>query len=177
VDEIVVDAEQDADHAAVDEVARRAFAGRPEVSDMVSAIRASPRFQQGIAFVARVENRVVGFVMLSGTDLVDDVQGRREVLTLTPLAVVPECERRGIGSALVRAALDEAERRGEPLVFVQGSSRYYGRLGFRSAIEHGISIDLPEWRRAGAQVYLLSSYDSSITGRIEYPPEIAAVSD
>jgi putative acetyltransferase len=174
VDDFVIEAEQDADHAPVDDVVRRAFAGRPEVAEMVAAIRASPRFRPGLALVARVGDRVAGFVMLSGTDLVDDAGGRREVLTLTPLAVAPECERRGIGSALVRAALEEAERRGEPLVVLEGSRRYYGRLGFTFAPEHGISMD---WAREGAQVYLLSGYDPRIRGRVEYPPEIAAVAD
>jgi putative acetyltransferase len=174
VDDFVIEAEQDADHAPVDDVVRRAFAGRPEVAEMVAAIRASPRFRPGLALVARVGDRVAGFVMLSGTDLVDDAGGRREVLTLTPLAVAPECERRGIGSALVRAALEEAERRGEPLVVLEGSPRYYGRLGFTFAPEHGISMD---WAREGAQVYLLSGYDPRIRGRVEYPPEIAAVAD
>lgn len=172
----VIEAEHDADHATVDDVVRRAFAHHPEVADMVAAIRASPRFRPGLALVARVGDTAAGFVMLSGTDLVDDAGGRREVLSLTPLAVAPEYERRGIGSALVRAALAEAERRGERLVVLEGSPRFYGRLGFKFAPEHGISIDLPDWAREGAQVYLLSSYDPRIRGRVEYPPEIAAVS-
>jgi putative acetyltransferase len=77
-----------------------------------------------LAFVARRFARVVGFVMLSGTDLLGDNGTCREVLTLTPLAVDPEFERQGIGSALVRAALDAADRHGEPLVVLEGSPRY-----------------------------------------------------
>jgi putative acetyltransferase len=176
VDDFVIETEQLTDHAAIDNVVRRAFAHHPEVPDMVTAIRTSPRYRPGLAFVARVGDKVAGFVMLSGTDLVDDGGTRREVLTLTPLAVLPEYERRGIGSSLVRAAIEEADRRGEPLVVLEGSPRYYGRLGFKFAPEHGISIDLPECRREGAQVYLLSSYDPRIRGRIEYPPAIAALS-
>jgi predicted N-acetyltransferase YhbS len=53
VDEFAIEAEQDADHAAVDEVVRRAFAGRPEVADMVAAIRASPRFRPGSSWNRR----------------------------------------------------------------------------------------------------------------------------
>jgi putative acetyltransferase len=175
VDDFVVEAERGADLAWVDDVVRRAFAPRSEVADMVAAIRASPRFRPGLALVARVGDRVAGFVMLSGTDLVDDAGRRREVLTLTPLAVAPEYERRGIGSALVRAALAEAERRGEPLVVLEGSPRYYGRLGFKPAPEYGISIDLPDWAREGAQVYLLSTYHPRIRGRVDYPAEISAI--
>ncbi len=164
-----------ADGSAVDAVVRRAFAHHPEVADMVGAIRVSPRHRPGLAFVARADSTVVGFVMLSGTDLVDEVGVRREVLTLTPLAVLPEWQRRGIGAALVRAALREADRRGEPVVLLEGSPRYYGRLGFERAAAHGITLDLPDWAPPGAaQVYRLSGHDPAVRGRVEYPPAIAA---
>jgi putative acetyltransferase len=116
--------------------------------------------------------------MLSGTDLVDGASRRHEVLTLTPLAVAPAYGRRGIGSALVRAALAEAERRDEPVVVLEGSPDYYGRLGFEPASRHGISIDLPDWASPeSAQVCVLSNYDPSLRGRVEYPPAIAAITE
>jgi putative acetyltransferase len=115
--------------------------------------------------------------MLSGPDVVADAAVRCEVLTLTPLAVTPEYERRGIGSALVRAASEEAERRDEPLVVLQGSPRYYGRLGLRFAPAHGISIDLPDWRREARRCTCCPHDDPCIRGRVEYPPETAAVTE
>lgn len=176
MDDFVIEAERLADHAAVGEVLRRAFAHQPGVADMVAAIRVSPRYRAGLALVARVGPQVVGFVMLSGTDLVDEAGTRREVLTLTPLAVAPEYQRHGIGTALVRTAMQEADQRGEPLVVLEGSPRYYGRLGFSFAPTHGISIELPHWApREAAQVCPLSSYDPIVRGRVEYPPEIAAL--
>ena len=56
---------------------------------------------------------------------------------LGPLAVHPSHQRRGIGSALVRAGLAELARRGTAHVFLLGSPRYYGRFGF--AAEHRVS--------------------------------------
>ena len=142
---------------------------------MVAAIRASPRYRPDLALVARASDQVVGFVMLSGTDLVDDGGGRREVLALTPLAVLPEYEGRGIGSELVRAALVEADHHGEPLVVLEGSPRFYGRLGFVFAPMHGIALDLPNWApREAAQAFLLSNYDPRVRGRVDYSPAIAA---
>jgi putative acetyltransferase len=174
---VLIRTERAADHAAVADVVRRAFVDEPQVVGMVSAIRESSRSRSGLAFVARVEGEIVGFVMCSGTDLVDDDGTIRDVLTLTPLAVVPEFQRRGIGSALVGAAIREADRRHEPLVVLEGSPRYYARLGFRFAPDFGIHIDLPDWApREAAQVYPLSSYDPQVRGRVEYPPAIAALS-
>jgi putative acetyltransferase len=176
VRDIVVESERSRDADAVDHVVRRAFAHQPGVAEMVTAIRASPRYRDGLAFVARADAEVVGFVMLSGTDLVDDDETRREVLTLTPLAVLPEFQRRGIGAALVRAALAAADHDGEPLVVLEGSPHYYGRLGFAPATAHGIVIDLPDWAPPeAAQVYRLSGYDPSIRGRVDYPPVVAAL--
>jgi putative acetyltransferase len=175
-DDLVVEAEQPADHDAIGEVVGRAFAHHPEVAGMVAAIRASRRYRREFALVARVHSALVGFVMLSGTDLVYDAGSRREVLTLTPLAVLPEYERRGIGSALVRAGLEEADQRGEPLVVLEGSPRFYGRLGFEPAAAHGLSITLPDWAPPeAAQVCRLASYDARFRGRIDYPPAIRAI--
>ena len=58
---------------------------------------------------------------------------------------------------------------------LQGSPHYYGPHRFKFAPEHPISIDLPDWVREGAQVYLPSSYHPGIRGRVEYPPEIEAL--
>jgi putative acetyltransferase len=178
VADVLIETEQAADYPAIAEVVRRAFVDEPRVVGMVSAIRQSSRYRNGLAFVARVGGQIVGFVMLSGTDLIDDDRTYRDVLTLTPLAVLPEFQRRGIGAALVGTAIAEADRRREPLVVLEGSPQYYGRLGFRFAPDFGIHIDLPDWApREAAQVYPLSNYDPQIIGRIHYPPAIAALPD
>lgn len=176
--DVIIEPERPEDGSAIDTVVRRAFEHQPAVADMVAAIRRSPRYRPGLALVARSAAETVGFVMLSGTDLVDPSGERRDVLTLTPLAVAPEHQRRGIGSALVRAALHSAQRLDEPLVVLEGNPGYYARLGFRFAGGQGISIDLPDWAPPeAAQVFLLSAYDPAITGRVEYPPAIADVTD
>jgi len=60
-------------------------------------------------------------------------------------------------------------------VVLEGSPRYYGRLGFRFALDHGISIELPDWAPPeAAQVYLLANYEPNVRGRVDYPPSIAA---
>lgn len=96
---------------------RRAFHEQLGVADMVAAIRASAQYEPGLTLVARQADQVVGFTMISHAELVDDEGGRQDVLTLSPLAVHPDHERHGIGSALVREVLSLADAR------FDGSSR------------------------------------------------------
>ena len=67
-------------------------------------------------------------------------------LGLGPLAVAPEHQRQGIGSALVRRAVELAQERGTSAVFVLGAPHYYGRLGFDAAAPFGwrCTYDAPE---------------------------------
>jgi putative acetyltransferase len=169
-------AENTDDRAAVRDVVARAFASQPEVPDFVDAIRASDNYVPDLALVAEVGRAVAGFVMCSYATLVDG-DTRHRVLTLSPLAVAPEHQRRGIGAALVEAEAYRAAERGEPLIVLEGSPRYYGRLGFDHSVTYGIQIDLPDWAAAeAAQVRRLPAYDPAIRGRLEYPPAFAALS-
>jgi putative acetyltransferase len=133
---IVIEPERPADHAAIRAVVLAAFADQPSVAELVELIRASPEYLPELALVARVDGAVAGFVMVSHAELSGESGQRHRILTLSPLAVVPALQGRGIGSALVPAALAEAERLGEPLVVLEGSPRYYPRFGSRCRTGH-----------------------------------------
>lgn len=169
--DVVIEPERPEDHAAIGEVVRAAFSHHQTVPRLVELIRASPQYLPELALVARRDGAVVGHVMISRAQLVDDESGlTHDVLTLSPLAVAPSAQSQGVGSALVRGALELAERRPEPLVTLEGSPRYYPRFGFRDCREVGVTIDLPDWApREAGQVYLLPSYVPSVRGRLVYP--------
>src|SRR6516162_11196633 len=78
---------------------------------------------EGLSFVARATRRLIGAVQLW------DVSAGpgRPALTLGPLAVAADCRNRGVGTALVRSALDAARRRGHRIVLLVGDASYYGR--------------------------------------------------
>lgn len=175
---MVIEPERPSDHAAVRTVVGAAFADEPAVVDLVELIRASPEYVPSLALVARVDDEVAGFVMVSRAELVSDSGSRYRVLTLSPLAVAPAMQGRGIGSALVPAALDAAERLGgEQLVVLEGSPRYYPRFGFRDSRSFGIQLPLPESVPAEAgMVFPLSAYDGQARGQVVYPPAFAVVS-
>jgi hypothetical protein len=96
---------------------------------------------------------------------------QRQIANLSPLGVVPEFQRRGIGTALVQEVTARADSRGESLVVLEGKPEFYGRLGFEHSVPCGIHIALLSWARPeAAQVLRLSNYDPSIRGHVSYPP-------
>lgn len=156
------------DEMAIADLVERAF-GSPAEARLVEAIRASPGYIAELALVALVDDRIVGHVMISQCTLIDG-DTERGIVMLSPLAVDPSHQGRGVGSALVRAVCDGADERGEPIVVLEGDPRYYSRLGFGPAAEHGIALPLPDWAPpAAAQVLRLSHDDPNLRGTVIYP--------
>jgi predicted N-acetyltransferase YhbS len=96
----------------------------------VRFVKASERLREGrlpeLSIVAAEGRRLVGTVRLW---CVSAGPGRPALL-LGPLAVAPDCRRRGIGSTLVQQALRESTRRGHRAVLLVGDAPYYERFGF-----------------------------------------------
>ena len=162
-----VRAERDDDRDVIRAVVAAAFDPDDEVAGLVDALRRSPAFLPGLSLVATVDGAVVGHVLLTAAELVDERAGRHRVLVLSPLSVLPQQQRRGAGAALVREALARADAEGEELVVLQGSPRYYPRFGFRDSRTLGISMALPEWAPPEAGMACpLSAYRPSTRGRL-----------
>lgn len=122
--------ETDKDRDAIREVVRRAF-GDEAVVHLVDRLRGDGLV---IASLVAIEGeRVVGHVMFT-TLAVETDSGPIPAATLSPLAVVPEHQRRGIGSALVRHGLEVCHERGRTAAVVLGHPEYYPRFGFSAAL-------------------------------------------
>lgn len=154
------------DHAAVRRVVTDAFGDEgPQVAGLVEALRAADRVVREL--VAEAGGEVVGHVGLSRS-WVDAPERLVDVLVLSPLAVAPDHQHRGLGGTLVAAALDAAAEEGSPAVFLEGSPDYYGRRGFERASARGFvrpSVRIPD---PAFQVALLPSYEPWMTGALVY---------
>jgi putative acetyltransferase len=162
----VIRVARDEDWPAIVEVHRRAFVDDPMVPGLVEELRRGGYSVPRLAFVAVADDRVVGNVMSSWVSL---AESERRFLQLSPLGVLPEYQRRGFGGALVRATLEGARALGEPLVFVEGNPRYYGRFGFARADELGWlppAEALYDW---AFQVALLDERAELPRGQVVYP--------
>ena len=116
--DVVIRPETPADRAAVRDVVLRAFGpGEEVVADLVDALRDLPG--EPMSYLAEVDGDPVGHVMLS-TSLLDAPRRLVDVLVLSPLGVVPEFQRRGVGAGLIDTAMAAARAHGAPLLFLEG---------------------------------------------------------
>jgi len=93
-----------------------------------------------LAFSAKnASGRVVGTVRLWHIS----AGAKRPALLLGPLAVHPSFRRKGIGSALVRAALAKAQALGHAAVLLVGDEPFYRRFGFSRALTEQLRLPGP----------------------------------
>ena len=125
---ILVRPEADGDSEAIRAVHLAAFDTSGE-ADLVDRLRADGDSE--ISLVAELSGEVVGHVLLSRMSVSGDGRTYR-ALGLGPVAVRPGAQDGGVGSALIRTALAEAEALGVDVLFVVGDPDYYYRFGFTS---------------------------------------------
>lgn len=151
----------DSDAAVAWEIHRAAFERELE-ADLAERLRTDGDLRPELSFVALAEGTVVGHVAMS-TGRVGD----RPVPALGPIGVLPKHQGRGIGSALVHAAVAAADALGEQCVVLLGSTRYYARFGFGPAAP--IEPPDPEWGEH-FQVRRLTAWDGTLAGVFRYAP-------
>jgi putative acetyltransferase len=138
---MLIRTERGTDRAAVHAVNAAAFP-TPAEADLVDALRRQAR--PLVSLVAERDGTVVGHILFSPLSL-----GERSdpgIMGLAPMAVAPEHQRSGIGSALVRAGLDACRELGFAAVVVLGHPEYYPRFGFVPSVRYGIrsEYDVPD---------------------------------
>ncbi len=157
------------DHDAVRMLLLDAFNGDDVPSRLVELLRDSSANVPGMAFVATVGERIVGYAKLT----ILEIHGDRSfvALNLTPVGVAADHQGRGIGRMLVEHALRAAEEESAaPLVIVEGDPSHYQRYGFRRASAADIERPSPRIPDAAFQFRPLSRYHpDQHRGRAEYP--------
>jgi putative acetyltransferase len=143
------------DEAGVRHVNERAFP-TPIEADIVDALRAN--CPDVVSLVAEENGRVVGHILFSPAVLATTT-GEVHGMALGPMAVLPERQNRGIGSALVRAGLDQMRDRRCPFVIVLGHPAYYPRFGFEPAHRFGLR---PQWEDIPAEAFMICFLDPTV---------------
>lgn len=109
--------------------------GQPAEADLVERLRQA--CTDALSLVAE-DDAVVGHILF--TPVVAESAGRQVIgMGLAPMAVLPDRQRQGIGSQLVRRSLEILRERGCPFVVVVGHPEYYPRFGFKPASTYGLA--------------------------------------
>ena len=152
------------DHRRVDAIVEAAF-GRPNEAELVRTLRASDLLQ--LSLVAELSGAVVGHVFFSPVS-VEGPASSPPIAGLAPLAVAPEVQGLGAGSALVRAGLEACVPLGWQAVFLVGSPAYYARFGFDLAAPLGFRYENESFDSAFQMLELVPGALAGCAGWVRY---------
>lgn len=155
------------DGPAIRNVHERAFGGRLDEANLVDELTSEGKAV--VALVAAQDGEVVGHVLFSEVSLEPPAHGLRAV-GLAPLAVLPNYQRRGIGSSLVQRGLDACRAAGYDAVVVLGHPNYYLRFGFTRASDYGLDNEY-DADEALMVLELVQGRLAGCSGLVRYAPE------
>ena len=131
MDKVLIRSETSADASAIAEVTVAAFKTLAISNHTEQFIIAALRAAKALTFslVAEVDGRVVGHIAFSPVTISD---GSPNWYGLGPVSVLPECQRRGIGRALIQEGISRLKDLGARGCCLVGHPEYYRRFGFQN---------------------------------------------
>jgi len=163
---IEIRSETEDDAAAVRNVNERAF-GRDAEARLVEMLNTANKAV--ISLVALHQSRVVGHILFSPVTIAQSPDNFRGV-GLAPLAVLPEFQKKGIGSSLILHGLEVCRQEAYDVVVVLGHTKYYPRFGFERAKDYGLDNEYNE-EDAFMVLELKSGVLQKLKGLVKYAPE------
>ena len=155
------------DREAIRRVNVEAF-GRTGEADLVDTLRASASgFLSLVSSLDASDKQVVGHILFTPVT-VTAPSNSAQAMALAPLAVLPEYQRTGHGSALTRAGLTACREAGHRIVFVVGHPEYYPRFGFRQARALGFQCEFPVPDEVFMVAELVEGALDGVEGEVRY---------
>ena len=167
----VICPEKPEDIESIRNINRQAF-GQENESRLVDKLR--NRGVLTISLVAVRESEVVGHIAFSPVVIESETSGFAAI-ALAPMAVLPAHQRKGIGSQLVRAGLEECRRLRHEIVFLVGHPDYYPRFGFVPAKPKGVDCEFEVPEEAWMILELREGDLSGRRGTAKFEPEFREV--
>jgi len=168
---LAIRAETPSDTVAVRAVHLLAFK-TPAEADLVDALRA--RGAGILSLVADLDGKVIGHIFFSLVTI-SGPHGFFEAAGLAPVAVHPNHQSCGVGSALILRSLEELRSMGHKAVILLGHADYYPRFGFQPASLWGIyyTVEVPD--PAFMALELIPGSLDGISGVAHFQPEFDVV--
>ena len=166
---MIIRQERPEDYDTVYHVVKEAFENA-EYTDgneqnLVAALRKSKSFIPELSLVAVEDEKIVGHILFTKAKIENNT-----VLALAPLSVLPEYQRQGIGTALIKEGHRIAKKLGYEYSVVLGSENYYPKTGYLPADTFGIKPPF-DVSRKNFMAYKLNDNKLHIQGIIKYAKE------
>lgn len=155
--------ESPADWRAVHALYCAAF-DTPAEAELVDRLRG--RSHPYVSLVADDKGRIVGHILFTPVMLPGHPRAR--FLGLAPMAVLPDYQNSGVGSALVETGLLHARQEGAGAVVVLGHPGYYPRFGFAPASRHGLGCEYEAPDEAFLVLELIPGHLDGLAGTLQY---------
>lgn len=163
------------DFAAVFEVNKQAF-GRVDEAELVDLLRNNKTaFIPDLSLVAVLNRQIIGHILFTNITIRNDSGEHHESLALAPMAVFPDRQKKGIGSALVRSGLHRAAEPGYRSVTVLGHEHYYPKFGFVPAWKWNITCPCDVPAGLFMALELVTGGLTGVSGIVQYPSEFGMV--
>ena len=158
--------EKPKDAAAIRYVLEQAFRGSDE-ADLVEVLRKADKVP--ISLVAIYDGQVVGHILFSPVTVASAPSAYRSI-GLAPVGVLPEIQRRGIGSLLIQEGLRECREARYDIAVVLGDPVYYSRFGFSRAADYGLGNEYGVDEHFMAIEFRTGAL-AKVSGTVRYQPE------
>lgn len=156
---IIIREEREADYAAVRIVNDRAF-GTPEEGQIIEKLR--KECQETLSLVAVRDEKIVGHIFFSPV-IIDNKDEQVTGMGLAPMAVLPEFQKQGIGSLLVREGIQRIREAGCPFIIVVGHVDYYPKFGFEPASKYGLKC---QWDGVPDEAFMVLWLDETMVNQV-----------
>jgi putative acetyltransferase len=163
--------ERSEDAPAIRRVHIEAF-GRPLEANLVEVLRNNGGVQ--LSLVAIYDGQIAGHILYSPVTA-GPSEKRIAGAGLGPMAVLPEYQRRGIGTKLIKFGTMRLNLSGCPFIVVLGHADYYPRFGFRPASDYGLKCEWSVSDDTFMALILNESKISDLSGFAKYRQEFSSV--
>ena len=146
---LIIRLEKEEEYRQVENLVRESFWNiyRPGCTEhyVLNQLRGDSAFVPELDFVMEKDGKLIGQNMFMRAVIKADDGREIPVMTMGPICISPELERRGYGKILLDYSLEKAKELGCGAVCLEGNIDFYGKSGFVCASEFGIRYHgLPE---------------------------------
>ena len=141
--DIIIRSEQPADYFENENVTREAFWNLyfPGCNEhvLVHKLREHQDYLQELSFVAVVDHKIIGNIFYARSRVINEQNNSLDTLTFGPVCVLPQYQRKGVGSALIKHTIEIARNKNYPGIIIYGHPYNYCKHGFKSSKDYQIS--------------------------------------